>query len=29
MIYTVDEQRKAVAFIVVDHRSRVYKRYRP
>ena len=26
MIYTIDERRKVVTFIVVDHRSRVYKR---
>lgn len=28
MIYTIDEGGKTVTFIVVDHRSRVYKRYR-
>ena len=28
MIYTIDERRQRVTFIVVDHRSRVYKRYR-
>ena len=27
MIYTIDDARKVVTFIVVDHRSRVYKRY--
>jgi len=27
MIYTIDEKRKVVTFIVVDRRSRVYKRY--
>jgi mRNA-degrading endonuclease RelE of RelBE toxin-antitoxin system len=28
MIYTIDEKRKVLTFIVVDHRSKVYKRYR-
>jgi mRNA interferase RelE/StbE len=28
MIYTIDERRKVVTFVVVDHRGRVYKRYR-
>lgn len=28
MIYMVDETKKIITFIVVDHRSRVYKRYR-
>lgn len=28
MIYTTNEQRKIVTFIVVDHRSRVYTRKR-
>lgn len=28
MIYTIDEGQKLVTFIVVDHRSRIYKRYR-
>ena len=28
MIYTIDERKKSVTFIVVDHRSRVYKRYK-
>lgn len=28
MIYTIDERSKTVIFIVVDHRSRIYKRYR-
>jgi mRNA interferase RelE/StbE len=27
MIYTIDEKRKVVTFVVVDRRSRVYKRY--
>ncbi len=27
MIYTLDDGRKVVTFIVVDHRSRVYKRH--
>ena len=27
MIYTIDDGRKVVTFIVVDHRSGVYKRY--
>jgi mRNA interferase RelE/StbE len=27
MIYTTDEKRKVVTFIVVDRRSKVYKRY--
>jgi mRNA interferase RelE/StbE len=27
MIYTIDDGRKVVTFVVVDHRSRVYKRY--
>jgi len=27
MIYTIDEKRKVVTFIVVDRRGRVYKRY--
>lgn len=27
MIYTIDEQGMVVAFIVVDHRSRVYRRH--
>jgi mRNA interferase RelE/StbE len=27
MIYTIDEKRKVVTFIVVHRRSRVYKRY--
>ncbi|MBI2183359.1 MAG: hypothetical protein HYU39_00205 [Thaumarchaeota archaeon] len=27
MIYTIDERSKTVTFIVVDHRSRIYKRY--
>ena len=27
MIYTIDDRRKVVTFMVVDHRSRVYKRY--
>ncbi len=26
MIYTIDDERKVVTFIVVDHRSRVYRR---
>lgn len=29
MIYTIDDRRNVVTFIVVDHRSRVYKRLRP
>jgi mRNA interferase RelE/StbE len=28
MIYTIDEAGKTVTFIIVDHRSRMYKRYR-
>lgn len=28
MFYTIDEKRKVVTFIIVDHRSKVYKRYR-
>ena len=27
MIYKIDERRKTVNFIVVDHRGRIYKRY--
>jgi len=27
MIYMIDDGRKVVTFIMVDHRSRVYKRY--
>jgi mRNA interferase RelE/StbE len=27
MIYTIDDARKVVTFIAVDHRSRVYKRH--
>lgn len=28
IIYRIDERRKIVTFIVVDHRGRIYKRYR-
>ena len=28
MIYTIDEKRNVLTFIVVDHRSKVYRRYR-
>jgi mRNA interferase RelE/StbE len=27
MIYTIDEHRKHVTFVVVDHRRRIYSRY--
>ncbi len=27
IIYRIDEKRKVVIFLVIDHRSRVYKRY--
>ncbi|MFQ5762128.1 MAG: type II toxin-antitoxin system RelE/ParE family toxin [Candidatus Bathyarchaeia archaeon] len=28
MIYKIDERRKIVTFVVVDHRRRIYKRHR-
>ena len=28
MIYRIDARRKAVTFIIVDHRSRIYKHHR-
>ena len=28
IIYAIDERRRIVTFVVVDHRSRVYRRYR-
>ena len=28
IIYKIDERRRIVIFIVVDHRARVYKRYK-
>ena len=28
MIYTINERSRTVVFVVVDHRSRIYKRYR-
>ena len=28
IIYLIDETRKTVTFVIVDHRSKVYKKYR-